>query len=72
MRCGRRVVSKRAGVRACGRHALCLVHLVERGVCLGEVGGNHLFGKLVGVVLVKIEDLIEGLEVDGTLRLPMT
>lgn len=52
--------------------ALRLVHLVERGVCLGEVGGDHLLGKLVGVVLVKIEDLVEGLEVDGTLRLPMT
>lgn len=63
---GRMSDQERAAMEA---DTLCVVHLAESGVRLGEVSSDHFLGEVVGIVLVEIEDLIERLEVDGALGL---
>ena len=43
------------------------VHVFECGACLGEVSLGHAEGEVMGVVLIEIEYLIEGFEVDHVL-----
>lgn len=45
-------------------HAQGLIHLCKRDLCLGEVLPDHLGGEVPQVVLIKLEDLLEGLHVD--------
>ena len=40
------------------------VHVCEGCTCLGKVRLSHAEREVVGVVLVEIEDLVEGIEVD--------
>lgn len=53
----------KGGARDC-RDVQCFVHLYESGARLGEIGPSHPARKVVRVVLVEVEDLVESLHVD--------